>query len=199
MKNQWIPIKERFLHESPSMQIVERTCQSSEDSERQYRFYLLRSRDWCNIIPITAEGKVVMVKQHRLGVDADTLEIPGGVCDSEDSDHQTAAIRELIEETGYAPEPGAECLSLGFSHPNPAIQNNRVHSFIVGPVKKKQAQNLDPGEMIEVVEVPLEEIPQRIVQGEITHSLMLNTFFYLLLKSDGGFEKLRSSLASFSG
>jgi hypothetical protein len=45
------------------------------------------------------------------------------------------------------------------------------------------SQKLDPGEMIEVVEVPISEIPARILNGEITHALMLNTFFFLALQA----------------
>jgi 8-oxo-dGTP pyrophosphatase MutT (NUDIX family) len=172
------------------MNIVERDSRSSEDG-RTHRFYLLQSRDWCNIIPVTEDGKVVLVRQHRIGIDEQSLEIPGGIVDPEDADVQAGAIREMIEETGYVPVPGAKCRALGSSHPNPAILNNRVHSFVIGPVRREKDQKLDEGEMIECVEVPIAEIPEMIRRGDISHALMLNTFFFLALED----EKIRIGLA----
>jgi shikimate kinase len=69
----------------------------------------------------------------------------------------------------------------------------------VGPVKKTREQELDVGEMIEIVEVPIEEIPERILKGEITHALMLNTFFFATLKGEGAGESLSAQLRSFTG
>jgi 8-oxo-dGTP pyrophosphatase MutT (NUDIX family) len=179
------------------MDVVEQLCRSSED-ERKFKFYLLRSRDWCNIIPITEDGKVVMVRQHRIGVNQQTLEVPGGVIDASDSDEKAGAIREMEEETGYSPLPEAECLYLGWTFPNPAISNNKCHSYIVGPVRRTREQHLDPGEMIEVVEVPISEIPDRILKGEINHALMLNTFFFLGLKTQAVSGALLGQLDRFT-
>jgi ADP-ribose pyrophosphatase len=118
-----------------------------------------------------------------MGIDDFTLELPGGVVDSSDQDFEGAALRELKEETGYAPAAHAKCVKLGWSFPNPAIMNNRCHYMVVGPVEKKSQQNLDPGEIIEVLEIPIEEIPERILDGQISHALMLNNFFLLALRS----------------
>lgn len=196
-KNSWITESERTVLDSPVMRIVERQCRSSED-HRSHRFFLFQSRDWCNIIPVTEDGNVIFVRQFRIGISAHTLEVPGGVMDPTDADEETAAIREMTEETGYEPMPGYRCLKLGASFPNPAIQDNRVHSFIVGPVKRVREQKLDAGEMIEIVEIPLEEIPSRVFSGEISHALMLNTFFFATLQGEGGTQSLVEKLRSFT-
>jgi 8-oxo-dGTP pyrophosphatase MutT (NUDIX family) len=180
------------------MEVVERACRSSEDARKLFTFYLLRSRDWCNIIPITEEGKIVLVKQFRIGVDQHTLEIPGGVTDPQDPDVQSAAIREMEEETGYRALPGARCLPVGWAYPNPAIMNNRCHYFVVGPVRKHTEQNLDAGEMIEVEEVSIDEIPNKISQGEINHALILNAFFLFALQSKEFSETLAAQLRQFT-
>jgi ADP-ribose pyrophosphatase len=196
-RNRWITETEKEIISSPVMTMVQRESRSSEDG-RFHRFYLLKSRDWCNIIPVTETGKVVLVKQHRIGIDEHTLEVPGGVADPTDPDLLAAALRELAEETGYVPLPGAKSQVLGWTHPNPAILNNRCHSFIVGPVRKERPTQLDAGEMIETLEVSFAEIPELIQQGEITHALMLNTFFFLALQSDGGRRALTEQLAAFT-
>lgn len=197
-KNKWICTEEKTLVRSPFMEIIQRECKSSEDN-RTHRFFLFKSRDWCNIIPITADGKVVLVKQFRIGVSEHTLEIPGGVVDPADTDIQTAAIREMAEETGYVPLPHARCIPLGWTHPNPAIQDNRCHLFVVGPVQKQKNQSLDPGEMIEVSEVPIEEFLKNLTQSEITHALILNAFLLLLLKAPETLSILSRELEGFRG
>src|SRR6476469_5123856 len=82
--------------------------------------------DWCNIIPVRKDGRIVMVRQFRFGAWQPSLEIPGGIVDPGE-DPQTAAVRELAEETGYRP---ARVIALGHVHPNPALQPNRCHSFL---------------------------------------------------------------------
>lgn len=195
-RNTWVCTEEKTLLSSPVMEIVQRDCRSSEDG-RPHRFFLFRSRDWCNVIPVTEDGKVVMVRQYRIGISDHTLEIPGGVSDPGDADGAAAAVREMTEETGYVPLPGARCVDLGWTHPNPAIQDNRVHSFLVGPVRLERKQKLDVGEMIEVVEVPIVEIPERIARGEIRHALILNAFLLLALRDSSVGDALRRALGDF--
>lgn len=196
-KNKWICTHEKMILTSPVMEIIEKNCQSSED-KRTHQFYLLKSNDWCNIIPITEDGKIVLVNQFRIGVDEHTLEIPGGVIDSEDSSPAEASIRELTEETGYVPLPNAQLINLGWTYPNPAIQNNKVHCFIIGPVRKEKAQTLDKGELIETVELPIKTFIHSLIQGEIKHALILNAFLNLLLRAPESSSTLHSQLSAFA-
>jgi len=164
---------------------------------KAHDFYVLRSRDWCNIIPVTVDGNVVFVRQYRVGVDEFTLEIPGGVWDTSDPDARTAAIREMTEETGYVPIPGARSEDLGWSYSNPAILDNKVHTFIVGPVVKHKAQQLDSSEAIGVEEVPIKDIPELMRSGKIRHALMLNTFLFLALRNERCSDALVNELQTF--
>jgi len=52
--------------------------------------------------------------------------------------------------------------------------------------------------MIEVIEVPLADIPQMIVRGEIDHALIMNAFFFLMLQEDSGRTLLESRLKEFT-
>lgn len=197
-KNEWVCTNERTVLQSPFVQLIERDCHSGDDETKRHKFYVFRSREWANIIPVTEDGKVVMVRQHRIGSDTQVLEVPGGVVDPSDKDIGLAAIRELAEETGYEPLPGARCVRLGGVYANPAMQDNRCHSWIVGPVKKVRDQKLDAGEMIEVVEVPIAEIPMMLSKGEIDHALMLSGFFFLMLQDESAREILGRSLNRFA-
>ena len=171
---------------------------SIQNEAEGHRFYVFKSRDWCNIIPITEDGKVVLIKQFRAGLIGPSIEFPGGVVESEDSNIQATALREMVEETGYQPMPNAKCALLGSSHPNPALQDNRAHSLIVGPVKKTRNQALDPMEDIEVMEVAIEELPKMIAEGQFTHALMLTSLFHFLIQNEETKSKLVSGLKAYT-
>ena len=66
-------------------------------------FTVLDGVDWINVIAVTKDQQIVLVKQFRHGIEALTLEIPGGAVDPGEA-HQSAAVRELREETGYTSE-----------------------------------------------------------------------------------------------
>ena len=118
-----------------------------------------------------------MVRQFRHGTGEVTLELPGGMIDPEDATPLDGARRELLEETGFAP---ATVEAIGAIAPNPAVFTNRCHSFLARGCRRVAAPHLDGGEDIEVVTVPLVEIPSRIAAGEISHALVVVAFAYAL-------------------
>jgi len=141
---------------------------------KEHDFYLLDSSDWVNIIPLTADGRVILVRQFRMGTKDFSLEIPGGMLD--EGDHPAgAAARELLEETGYA---GEEPILLGVVHPNPAIQTNRCYTFLIKNVVLKSSPRQDSTEDIEVQSAPLDDIPRLIHEEKITHALVIAAFYW---------------------
>ena len=136
-------------------------------------FYILESRPWVNCIPLTPKNEVVLIRQYRHGTREVTLEIPGGLVEAED-DPESAALRELKEETGYE----AECIRyLGPVHPNPAIQDNTCHSYLVLDAHNSGTQDLDEKEDIKVELQPIERIPELIRNNTITHALVICAFY----------------------
>ena len=196
----WNCVNEKIFLDFPYMQLVERLCKpvKAPDSLEPHRFYVFRSRDWCNIIPVTEDGKVVMIRQFRAGTMGIAYEFPGGVVESDDTNVQASAIREMIEETGYEPLTNAKCTLMGTSHPNPALQDNKLHSLIVGPVKKSRAQNLDPAEDIEVIEVAIQDLPQFIKNAPVNHALMLTTVYQLLMQNKDTEALMKNELLKYS-
>ena len=63
-------------------------------------YYVLEFPNWCNVVLVTEDEKIVFVRQYRHAIQQTTLELPGGVIDSNENP-ETAAIREVQEETGY--------------------------------------------------------------------------------------------------
>ncbi len=149
----------------------------SPRTNRMGHFYTIETNHWVNVIPMTSKGEVVMIKQYRHGSKKVTLEIPGGLV--EDKDPQEAALRELLEETGYV---GEKVRLLGSVNPNPAIFNNLCHTYLVENAKKVADKSLDPDEDIEVVHVSLGDVPSLIEKGVINHALVVVGFHFYFMK-----------------
>lgn len=145
---------------------------------KTHEFYILESQPWVNVIPLTPDKEVVLIRQYRHGIKDMTLEVPGGLVEEEDRP-ESAALRELREETGYV---GSKAHYLGQFHPNPAIQNNLCYTYLVPKVSKISQQDLDEKEDIEVVLKPLTAIPDLIKQRWISHSLVMCAFFLYFLQ-----------------
>ena len=64
---------------------VRRDLSVSPHRGSEHDFYVLESSDWINVIPLTADGEVVMIEQYRHGSEEVTLEIPGGMVDAGES------------------------------------------------------------------------------------------------------------------
>lgn len=127
----------------------------------------MRCPDWVLALPVTADGRIVMVRQWRFGASALSLEPPGGVAGAGEDPLATAA-RETQEETGYA---GGRALSLGQASPNPALQENRCHFVLLEGVANGAPRSLDEHEEIEVLALDPTEALRRVREGETTHAL----------------------------
>ena len=115
-------------------------------------------------LPITAEGKVIMVRQYKHGAKEILLEFPGGVFEAENETPLEGALREMREETGYHSD---EMVYLGKVFDDPTKDTNSIHFFLAKNAHKKFETDLDPTENIEIVEVPFEEIPEMIKANKI--------------------------------
>ncbi len=145
---------------------------------QEHSFFVLESPSWINVIPLTPQNEVVMVRQYRHGIRDVTLEIPGGLVESYDNPRD-AAKRELYEETGYI---ASNMVLLGSVHPNPAIHNNQCFTFLATNVSPTGEQHQDEKEDIEIVLRPISEIPRLIREGAITHALVLAAFYRFFME-----------------
>ncbi len=144
-----------------------------EAVERPAPFTVIRTCDWINIIPVTEEGRLVFIRQFRHGIREVTLEIPGGGIDGRDPSPRAAAERELREETGYEAK---EWVSLGSVTPNPALQNNRCHTFLARGAYRAGPPRPDAFERVEVELLSGAQAAQALRSGRIHHGLVLAAF-----------------------
>ena len=115
------------------------------------------------VLPLTDDGKVICVRQYRYAVEQVTTEIPAGKLDSPDEDPREAALRELREETG------ARCKSLtylGTYLASPAILDEKINLYLARGLDFGETDP-DDDEFIDVVHIPLQEMVERVMAGEI--------------------------------
>lgn len=141
-------------------------------------YYVMEFPDWVNIVPVTEDNKIILVEQYRHANGEVTLEFPGGSTDPRlKEDPAKGALRELLEETGYVPD---EVRLIGVQAPNPAMQNNKMHTFIGLGCKKLHEPKLDPFEDIRVVALPIPDVIDKVLSGEINHSVVVASLLYAL-------------------
>ena len=155
---------------------VERSIAESPVDGARHEFYRIHSGSWAQIVPVTKERDVVLVRQYRHGARRVTLEMPAGLVDPGEDPAQ-AALRECLEETGYrARDP----ISLGVLYPNPTLFANRLHAFLATDVVPERAIQNVGAEETEVVLVPARELPKLMLDGTIDHALACATFWRYL-------------------
>lgn len=178
--SKWNVVQDEMLADCRIFQVHKRKMVRESD-DKEGEFYVVDSNDWVNVLAITSDQKIVLVRQFRYGNEQYSLEPPGGVIEKGE-DPVEAGLRELIEETGYS---GKDPKLIGCVFPNSAIMSNRCHFVILHDVEKLNSVSFDPHEELETVLVPVSELSELIRSGEISHSIALNAILHLRMELDG--------------
>lgn len=161
---------------------VQRTLARSPHTGDAHPFWRIDAADWVNVVPLTRDDEIVMVRQWRHGSRAVTLEIPGGIVDPGETP-AAAAARELREETGYG---GGELVPIGRLNPNPALFTNQVHSYWARGVERLGPVVNHGHEETHVELVPLAELDRRLRAGDIQHALVVAALHWFHLARAAG-------------
>ncbi len=173
----WKSGEPETIAETRIFRLLRKRATSPNDPSRSGEFVVIDSPDWVNVVALTDGGEVLIIEQFRHGTEEVTVEIPGGSVDPGE-DPLAAGIRELREETGYG---GGAAEIIGAVAPNPALLNNCCHTVLVRGVERQGAPQFDGLEEICTRLVPLEDVPELIRSGAITHALVIAAFHHLYL------------------
>jgi ADP-ribose pyrophosphatase len=94
------------------------------------------------VVPVTEDGRLVLVRQYRHNLKSYQLEFPAGTMHQAENP-EAAARRELEEETGYAPVAGARLRPLGSFYSLPSETNKYTHVYLARPVTEAGPARLD--------------------------------------------------------
>lgn len=147
----------------------------------EHEYITLDCPDWVNVVAVTPDKKLVMIRQFRHGTRRIELEIPAGTMEHGDADPIEAALRELREETGYT---GENARKIGEVCPNPTFQGNTMHIVMVENAVPSGETDMDDTEDISTVTVSLDELISKIHSGEMKHALMIDAIFFYLLTNN---------------
>ena len=141
-------------------------------------YYVIEVPDWTNMVIITKDERIVLVKQYRHAFGATTLELPGGMLE-EGEIPMASAIREMQEETGYVSDEVEFLMKIS---PNPALHNNTAYFFLAKNAEILASTNFDPFEEIIIETFSKEELKQLLMDGKLQHGVQQGAIYQAMLK-----------------
>jgi ADP-ribose pyrophosphatase len=136
------------------------------DGDRTAVWDFIKHKGAAAVVPVTEDGKILMVKQFRNALDRYTLEVPAGALDTENEPGIKCAARELEEETGYRSNELEWLITL---RTTVAFCNEKIEVFIARNLIPSH-QHLDEDEFIDLKSYTIDELKQKIFSGEIEDS-----------------------------
>lgn len=131
------------------------------------KYYIREINDFVQVVPINANGEILIVQQYRHGPQIISTEIPGGIVDPNE-DPLTAAKRELLEETGCVAE---HFESVPPFYTNPARNTNQAHTFIAHNARIEHPPQQEATEHIEFEFVSQDRVLKMLDAGQFDHAL----------------------------
>lgn len=112
------------------------------------------------VVPVL-DDTVLLVKQYRIAIERDIIEIPAGKIEKGE-DPETCAYRELEEEIGYKAK---KLVHIASCYSSVGFTDEKLHIYIA-PELIESNQNFDADESIEVIKVPISQISTKLARKE---------------------------------
>ena len=158
----WTIRSSAYLLDEPFLRVRSDTVELPDGTLIE-RYFVRESRGFAIAVPLTPEGRVVLVRQYKHGIGQIVLELPAGMIDGDESPAE-CAVRELAEETGYAGDPPELLRSL---YADPTGSNASFHVFLIRNATPVFSQSLDATEAILIETTTLEDLRAAIRDGRI--------------------------------
>lgn len=166
-EEKWKILESTYISRRPWMTARKDVVQLP-DGRINPEYWVLEFPDWVNVIAITREGEMLMVRQYRHALGITEYELCAGVMEPGETPLQ-GAQRELLEETGYGGGEWTEYMTLCA---NPSNHTNLSHTFLATGVELIGTQKLDPTEELTYHLLPPSQVKEMLQRGEILQALM---------------------------
>jgi ADP-ribose pyrophosphatase len=173
----WEVLSSEYLTQHPPYFVSRKDVCKKQDGTIIPAYYVVELPPGVIVFALVEEEKVMMIKQYRHPVGEISVELPGGYIDAGETPLD-AARRETLEETGCV---FSTYEYLGKMAGNPGILNNYTHFFLARDVLKRQSQQLEKSEEIEIELYSFAELFNLLKKKQIIQSLHANACFYALL------------------
>ena len=160
MENKIKRIGRELIHKGSIIEYYVDTMQLPDGKCAKWDF--IKHNGAAAVVPVTEDGKILMVTQYRNALERETLEIPAGGRNPQE-DTKTAAARELEEETGYASNDLELLLSI---RTTVAFCDEEIDIYVARNLVKTH-QHLDEDEYLNVKECSLDELEELIFTQKI--------------------------------
>ncbi len=151
---------DRILLENKRFAVVERTVTRPDGRPASVQF--VRHPGSVAILPILNDGRICLIRNRRLTVEKNLVEIPAGTREPNEPPLSTAH-RELAEETGYRAGRMEEMISY---YPSPGVLSERMHIFVARDLTPGDAAR-EANEEIENYHISWDEALAQVERGEI--------------------------------
>ncbi len=163
-RNRWLKVRSDMC-ELPDGRIME-------------PYFVIEVPDWTNMVIITKDENIVLVKQYRHALGTTTLELPGGILEQGELP-MSSAIREMQEETGYVSNEVEFLMKIS---PNPALNNNTAYFFLATNAEKLTHTNFDPFEDIIIETYSKDALKILLEEGKLQHGVQQGAIYKALIR-----------------
>jgi ADP-ribose pyrophosphatase len=130
----WTTVSDETLFANPHLE-VHQVRVTSPTRPEPFSWSVCHRKAAVVVLPMTAAGEFVLVRQERPPIRATIWEFPAGQIDNDSADAiRETAVRELREESGYKLAPGGELISLGHFFPSSGFTDEHSHLVLARPV-----------------------------------------------------------------
>lgn len=165
-------IKQRLFYRGRKFDFEVNRLRLPNNAEGDWEF--IRHPGGALAVPVTPEGKLVLVRQYRFATEGRLLEFPAGTVEPNENPAETIK-REIEEETGYRAQRWRK---LGEFFLAPGYSDEIIYAFLAQDLEPLDTPpNQDADEDMETVLMTPQELEQAILDGEPVDAKSISSFF----------------------